>query len=72
MAVNIAIEKGIGCGACVTTCPCDVLRIDKIAKKAQAIYLSECQVCSMCTLYCPVDAIAVTAEKSDRPLLAYG
>jgi len=72
MAVVITVDKCIGCGACVATCPCDVLRIDRESKKAEVKYVSECQVCSMCTLYCPVNAIAVTPDKPDNPMLAYG
>jgi len=71
MAVCIMSDKCIGCGACVATCPCDVFRIDKNTKKAEVKYASECQVCSMCTLYCPVSVIVVTPDKLDNPMLAY-
>lgn len=72
MAVELNhIENCIGCGACVISCPCDVFRLDEQAKKSVIAYPEDCQVCSMCTFYCPTGTIAVTPDKSSKPITAY-
>ena len=60
-----------GCGKCVRTCPCDVFRLDKVRKKSVIAYPEDCQVCSMCTVYCPTGSIIVTPDKSVLPMTAY-
>ena len=72
MAVELKqIENCIGCGSCVLTCPCDVFRLDEKAKKTVIAYPEDCQVCSMCTIYCPTGAIFVTHGKITKPITAY-
>lgn len=60
-----------GCGTCVTTCPCDVFRLDTPNKKTVVAYPQECQVCSMCIIYCKTGAIRVTPDKYVPPMTAY-
>jgi NAD-dependent dihydropyrimidine dehydrogenase PreA subunit len=72
MAVEIyKIELCNGCGTCVDTCPCDVFRMDKVKRKTVIVYPEDCQVCSMCTVYCPTGAIIVTPNKNMKPMMAY-
>lgn len=54
------IDGCIGCGTCVKTCPTDVLRLSEKDGKAEIRYVLDCQVCHLCQMYCPVDAITVT------------
>lgn len=54
----------IGCKTCVQTCPTDVIQFDYDNKKAYIAYPEDCQICHLCRLYCPVDAISITPEKS--------
>lgn len=60
-----------GCGNCVNTCPCDVFRLNTEEKKAIIAYPEECQICSMCTIYCPTGVLVVTNEKIIQPMTAY-
>lgn len=72
MAVELLeIERCVGCGQCVLTCPCDVFRIDPGRKKAVIAYPDECQVCSMCTIYCPTGVVNVSPDKIAKPMTAY-
>lgn len=48
----------IRCGACVQTCPTDVLRSDAQGLPVVA-YLDECQACFLCVIDCPREAINV-------------
>ncbi len=47
-----------GCNVCVEVCPTDVLRLDARGK-AYVAYLDDCQVCFLCELDCPYEAIRV-------------
>jgi NAD-dependent dihydropyrimidine dehydrogenase PreA subunit len=63
MAVE-QINGCIGCGSCVQACPTDVLRLSKKTGKAYIKYPADCQICHLCRMNCPVDAITITPEKS--------
>lgn len=70
MSITIQdIALCIGCGNCVSTCPCDVFRLEN--KKTTIAYPEDCQVCSMCTVYCPAQIIVITPEKTTNPMTAY-
>lgn len=58
------INGCIGCKTCISTCPTDVIQFDKERKKAVITYPEDCQICHLCRLYCPVDAISITPDKS--------
>ena len=60
---NIDNDKCIGCGTCVATCPMDVFRMDKKTKKSTITYQTDCQICHLCRIYCPVDAITGTRKE---------
>ena len=63
------IELCIGCGSCVSTCPCDVFRLED--KKTKIVYPEDCQVCSMCTMYCPAEIIQIIPQKFAKPITAF-
>lgn len=71
MAVN-SIKGCIGCGICVKTCPTDVIRLNEKTKKAEIKYPADCQICHLCRMYCPVDAITITPEKSIPVIVSWG
>ncbi|GAB4341369.1 MAG: 4Fe-4S binding protein [Calditrichia bacterium] len=71
MAIS-SIDGCIGCKTCVQTCPTDVLRIDESSGKAKIVYPEDCQICHLCRLYCPVDAITITPEKSILVIVSWG
>lgn len=52
----------IGCEECVTSCPCDVIRMQD--GKAVVLYPGDCQISHLSRMYCPVDAIEMSLEKS--------
>jgi len=66
------INGCIGCGTCVQTCPTDVIRLDKKTGKAVIKYVADCQICHLCRMYCPVDAITITPEKSIPVVVSWG
>ena len=71
---NIDTDKCIGCGTCVATCPADVIRMDKTAKKAKITYPEDCQSCHLCRIFCPVsdDVITVVPETCREPMISWG
>jgi NAD-dependent dihydropyrimidine dehydrogenase PreA subunit len=71
MAIN-TITGCIGCGICVKTCPTDVIRLNATSKKAEIKYPEDCQICHLCRMYCPVDAITITPEKSIPVVVSWG
>jgi NAD-dependent dihydropyrimidine dehydrogenase PreA subunit len=56
-------ELCIGCGACVLSCPCDVIRMDVSGKLAVIRYVEDCMCCDACENDCPAGAIYVSPEK---------
>ena len=62
----------IGCGTCVASCPMDVIRLDKKIKKSKIVYAKDCQICHLCRMYCPVDAITISPEKSIPVIVSWG
>jgi NAD-dependent dihydropyrimidine dehydrogenase PreA subunit len=73
MSVEVRIDERIctGCGACVDSCPTDVIRMD--SNKARVKYAEDCQGCFLCEFDCPVEAIYVQphrySEQERRALL---
>jgi NADPH-dependent glutamate synthase beta subunit-like oxidoreductase len=37
--------------------------------KAEIVYQEDCQICHLCRLYCPVDAITITSDKCAAPIV---
>ncbi|MEG3766974.1 4Fe-4S dicluster domain-containing protein [Alteromonas sp. 14N.309.X.WAT.G.H12] len=71
----MAIEKihgCIGCENCVKACPTDVIRMDTKSEQAYIAYPNECQICHLCRLSCPVDAITLTPDKAILPTTSWG
>lgn len=66
------IKGCIGCGTCVETCPTDVIRQDVTTKKAFIAYPADCQMCHLCRMYCPVDAIGISPDKSIPVVVSWG
>jgi len=56
-----------GCGACVDSCPTDVIRMEPRSRKANVVYAEDCQVCFLCEFDCPVDAILVSPRGWPEP-----
>ena len=70
---KIDLDKCIGCGECVATCPMDVIRMDKETKKAKITYQEDCQICHLCRIYCPVEgAISISPSKCVHPMVGWG
>jgi len=66
------IQGCIGCGTCVETCPTDVIRQDPETDKAFIMYPEDCQMCHLCRMYCPADAITINADKSIPVVVSWG
>lgn len=66
------IHGCIGCEKCVKACPTDVIRMDPASAQAYIAYQDDCQICHLCRLSCPVDAIELTAYKSLKPTVSWG
>jgi NAD-dependent dihydropyrimidine dehydrogenase PreA subunit len=47
------------CGVCIEICPTDVLAADPDTGKPWAAYREDCQVCFLCEIDCPAEAIRV-------------
>lgn len=69
---NIDQRSCIGCGVCVRSCPCDVIRMDESSSKAIIRYPEDCMLCELCSEKCPVNAIYVSPEKKSPLLLSWG
>lgn len=59
--VTIGEQQCTGCGACVNSCPTDVIRMQN--GKPRITYLDDCQGCFLCEFDCPVDAIFVAPRR---------
>ena len=60
-------ETCTGCGICVSSCPMDVIRLEKTGKKKKAVirYRLDCMSCFNCEFDCPVQGtIYVSPERS--------
>jgi len=66
------IDGCIGCGTCVSTCPMDVLRMAEKRRRVEIRYPQDCQVCRLCQMYCPVDAITITDTRAVSAMTAWG
>lgn len=65
-------KKCIGCGECVGNCPMDVFRLDEKTELSVITFPEDCQICHLCKIYCPVDAITITPHKGVRPMVGWG
>jgi NAD-dependent dihydropyrimidine dehydrogenase PreA subunit len=72
MVATIDLELCNGCGICVNSCPCDVIRMDKKNKKATIKYPEDCMLCELCANDCPTKAIKVLPVKTQQLLLSWG
>ncbi len=54
-----------GCGACVESCPLDVLHMD--GGVAKALYIEDCQMCFLCVFDCPVKCIRIEISRMPAP-----
>lgn len=70
---RIDLDKCIGCGECVATCPMDVIRMDRDTSKAKIAHPEDCQICHLCMIYCPVEGtISISPLKCVRPMVGWG
>ncbi|WP_117883649.1 4Fe-4S dicluster domain-containing protein [Aureibaculum luteum] len=68
----VSINGCIGCEECIKSCPTDVIRLNRDTKKAEILYPEDCQICHLCRMYCPVDAITISPEKSIPVIVSWG
>lgn len=66
------IHGCIGCQNCVKACPTDVIRMNQKTNQAYIAYQDDCQICHLCRLSCPVDAITLTSAKAIKPTVSWG
>jgi NAD-dependent dihydropyrimidine dehydrogenase PreA subunit len=73
MAIE-GIDPGLcnGCGICVSSCPADVIRMDKESKKAVVKYPQDCIVCCWCLAECPQKAILFSPVKTSPLFTSWG
>ena len=67
-----SINGCIGCEECIKSCPTDVSRLNSSTKKAEIVYQEDCQICHLCRMYCPVDAIIISPEKTIPVIVSWG
>ena len=58
MAVTIDTDACLGCGACVDTCPQQVLELND-ENKASLTNEDDCIECGACTSACPAEALTL-------------
>jgi NAD-dependent dihydropyrimidine dehydrogenase PreA subunit len=46
--------------------------MDQSTGKAVIQYVADCQICHLCRMYCPVDAITITPDKSIPVVVSWG
>jgi Fe-S-cluster-containing hydrogenase component 2 len=47
----------------------DVLRMSANGRRAEIRWAEDCQVCRLCQVYCPVDAITITDDRAVVPVM---
>ncbi len=65
-------EKCTGCGICVETCPMDVFQWNETTQKTTIGYPEDCQICHLCRIYCPENAITISPVKCVPPMVSWG
>lgn len=66
------ISGCIGCKECIKSCPTDVIGLNAKTKKAEILRPEDCQICHLCRMYCPVDAIVITPDKAIPVIVSWG
>jgi NAD-dependent dihydropyrimidine dehydrogenase PreA subunit len=61
-----------GCGICVMSCPADVIRLDKVHKRAVIQYPDDCVLCFWCFSDCPKNAIEMSPSKTSPLFTSWG
>ncbi len=67
--LSISKEHCINCGTCEKICPMDVLRPGQ--ETPEIVYRQDCQSCFLCRMYCPKNAIEITAERARPAVLPW-
>lgn len=67
MILHIDEEQCIGCGACVSKCPLDALRMNEDGTKAVIAYPDDCMTCYLCERACPSGALYVHPFREKLP-----
>ena len=70
---SINQDTCIGCGECVNSCPMDVIRMDTETRKPEIMFQEDCQTCSLCSHFCPVEGtITISPVKCLQPMVGWG
>jgi NAD-dependent dihydropyrimidine dehydrogenase PreA subunit len=59
MQIKIDPLQCNACGICEDICPCDVFRVNRETRQAEASYEVDCWYCGACEQDCPEGAIKV-------------
>lgn len=68
---SIDLEKCDGCGICAEDCPVDVYKMNPKTGKAYIANPQNCWECQLRNRLCPVGAIEVTEELTQKQYLPY-